>query len=281
MKTRTPFIPAVIMLSLPFTQIFAGGFPVVDVVQIASNKISWATDLAQQVLQEANQQTQIANELEQIAQLYEQIDQMTTQIAQVDDYLDRFGDPESITELAGLDGLLDQLGEATDALDISERMGEITGAGIFEFDGGGIFKEIDADIAIDGEVFARDAVRYKPEDAIKETVDQFREKKLEVIERRDLAREEIASTVEALKEATTDSEVKKLTGVLLGQQTELQAIDRELDIAASENAARELENASQRRAEAKARTEAEVRKFEVANRRDVATYQIDQSRYGW
>ena len=281
MKTRTPFIPAVLILSLPFTQIFAGGFPVVDVVQIASNKISWATDLAQQVLQEANQQTQIANELEQIAQLYEQIDQMTTQIAQVDDYLDRFGDPESITELAGLDGLLDQLGEATDALDIAERMGDITGAGIFEFDGGGIFKEIDADIAIDGEVFARDAVRYKPEDAIKETVDQFREKKLEVIERRDLAREEIASTVEALKEATTDSEVKKLTGVLLGQQTELQAIDRELDIAASENAARELENASQRRAEAKARTEAEVRKFEVANRRDVATYQIDQSRYGW
>ena len=281
MKTRTPFIPAVIMLSLPFSQIFAGGFPVVDVVQIASNKISWATDLAQQVLQEANQQTQIANELEQIAQLYEQIDQLTTQIAQVDDYLDRFGDPESITELAGLDGLLDQLGEATDALDISERMGEITGAGIFEFDGGGIFKEIGPDIAIDGEVFARDAVRYKPEDAIKETVEQFREKKLEVIERRDLAREEIASTVEALKEATTDSEVKKLTGVLLGQQTELQAIGRELDIAASENAARELENASQRRAEAKARTEAEVRKFEVANRRDVATYQIDQSRYGW
>ena len=281
MKTRTPFIPAVIMLSLPFSQIFAGGFPVVDVVQIASNKISWATDLAQQVLQEANQQTQIANELEQIAQLYEQIDQLTTQIAQVDDYLDRFGDPETITELAGLDGLLDQLGEATDALDISERMGDIAGAGIFEFDGGGIFKEISPDIAIDGEVFARDAVRYKPEDAIKETVEQFREKKLEVIERRDLAREEIASTVEALKEATTDSEVKKLTGVLLGQQTELQAIGRELDIAASENAARELENASQRRAEAKARTEAEVRKFEVANRRDVATYQIDQSRYGW
>ncbi|MDC3255109.1 hypothetical protein OAV21_01770 [bacterium] len=281
MKTRTPFMPAVIMLSLPFSHILAGGFPVVDVAQIASNKLNWATDLAQQVLQEANQQTQIANELEQIAQLYEQIDQLTTQIAQVDDYLDRFGDPETITELVGLDGLLDQLGEATDALDIAERMGDITGAGIFEFDGGGIFQEIDTDIAIDGEVFARDAVRYKPEDAIKETVEQFRGKKLDVIERRDLAREEISSTIEALKEATTDSEVKKLTGVLLGQQTELQAIDRELDIAANENAARELENANQRRAEAKARTEAEVRKFEVANRRDVATYQIDQSRYGW
>ena len=270
MKTRTPFMPAVIMLSLPFSHILAGGFPVVDVAQIASNKLNWATDLAQQVLQEANQQTQIANELEQIAQLYEQIDQLTTQIAQVDDYLDCFGDPETITELVGLDGLLDQLGEATDALDIAERMGDITGAGIFEFDGGGIFQEIDTDIAIDGEVFARDAVRYKPEDAIKETVEQFRGKKLDVIERRDLAREEISSTIEALKEATTDR-----------QQTELQAIDRELDIAANENAARELENANQRRAEAKARTEAEVRKFEVANRRDVATYQIDQSRYGW
>ena len=75
--------------------------------------------------------------------------------------------------------------------------------------------------------------------------------------------------------------MKKLTGVLLGQQTELQAIDRELEIAASENAAREMENANQRRAEAKARAEAEAKRFQVANQRDLDTYQLDQSRYGW
>lgn len=281
MKRQMIFISAVIMIALPLNQLVAGGFPVVDVVHIASNKISWSVDFVEQVLHEANQQTQILKEIEQIEQLYTQIDQLTTQIAQVDDYLDRFGDPKSIVDLAGLDGLLDQLGEATDDLDIAERMGDITGAGIFDFDGGGIFEGIAPDIAIDGEVFARETKRYKPEEAVKETVDQFREKKLEVIERRDVLKEEISGTVEGIRDATTDSEVKKLTGVLLGQQTELQAIDQELEIAASENAARDLENANQRRVEAKARAEAEVKRFEVGNQRDLDTYQLDQSRYGW
>jgi hypothetical protein len=281
MKRRMILPSVVIMIALPLNQLVAGGFPVVDVAHIASNRISWSVDFVEQVLHEANQQTQILKEIEQIEQLYTQIDQLTTQIAQVDDYLDRFGDPESIVDLAGLDGLLDQLGEATDDLDIAERMDEITGAGIFDFDGGGIFEGIAPDIAIDGEVFARETKRYKPEEAVKETVDQYREKKLEVIERRDVLKEEISGTVEGIRDATTDSEVKKLTGVLLGQQTELQAIDQELEIAASENAARDLENANQRRVEAKARAEAEVKRFEVGNQRDLDTYQLDQSRYGW
>jgi hypothetical protein len=281
MKPCFPFLAAVSAMLWPLSPTFAGGFPVVDVAHIASNRIAHATDYVQQILHEANQQTQILKEIEQIEQLYTQIDQLTTQIAQVDDYLDRFGDPETILDLAGLDELLSQLGQATDNLDVAERMRDVTGRGIFDFSGGGIYKEIKPDMEIDGEEFAREASRYKAEDAVRETVDEFRAKKLEVIERRDILKEEVGSTVEAIRTATTDSEVKKLTGVLLGQQTELQAIDRELEIAASENAARDLENANQRRADAKARAEAEAKRFEVGSLRDLDTYQLDQSIYGW
>ncbi len=278
---RSSLLGILLALTLSVNRLMAGGIPVIDVAQIAANQVNWASDLAQQVLHEANQQTQIAKAVEQINQLYTQIDQLATQIAQVDDYLDRFGDPEAILDLAGLDELLDQLGQATERLDVAERMGDIAGEGIFEFDGGGLFPEIGFNFDIDGDVFEREAERYKPEDAVRETVDEFRAKKLEVIERRDLLKEEIAGTVDSLRNATTDSEVKKLTGVLIGQQTELQAIDRELEIAASENTARELENANQRRAEAKARAEAEAKRFQVGNQRDLATYRLDESRYGW
>lgn len=268
-------------LILTSTPLLAGGFPVVDVVHIAANKVAHATDYVQQVLHEGNQVTMIAKEVEQIQQLYTQIEQLTTQITQVDDYLDRFGDPEAILDLAGFDGLLDQLGQATDSLDVAERIGDITGEGMFEFDGGGLFESINSEFEIGGEVFERQAERYQAEDAMRETVDEYRTKKLEVIERRDALKEDISSTVTGIQQATTDSEVKKLTGVLLGQQTELQAIDQELEIAATENQARELENANQRRAEAKARAEAEARRFEVSNREDVNLYQLDESSYGW
>ncbi len=281
MKRRFLLSPILAMLWLPLHSLSASGIPVVDVAQIAANKVSWATDLAQQVLQEANQQTQIAKQLEQIQQLYTQIDQLTTQIEQVDDYLDRFGDPETILNLAGLTELQNQLGQATDHLDVAENLGIIDGVKMFTFDGQGVFEAIKPDISIDGEVFAREAERYKPEDAVRETVDQFRAKKLEVIERRDVIKGEISNAVEAMRTATTDSEVKKLTGVLIGLQTELEAVDRELDIAANENAARALENENQQRLESKAQAEAHARRFEVGNARDVSMYQLDQSRYGW
>ena len=106
-------------------------------------------------------------------------------------------------------------------------------------------------------------------------------KKEDVLERRDTLRAEIAETTEQLRSAETDSEVKKLTGIMLGLQTELQATDRELDIARGDAEARALENQNQAEAAAKAEAERDARRFEIANQRDVETYKLDRSRYSW
>ena len=259
----------------------ASGIPVVDAAHIATNRVSHAIDYVQQVLHEANQQTQILKQVEQIEQLYTQIEQLYSQIEQMDDYLERFGDPKSILGLAGIDRLLDDLSRATDGLDIEARLPDLSGEGMFGFDGNGVFERIEPTVRIGDEEFERDAKRYKPNDAARATIEQYREKKTEVLERRDALRKEIASTAEQLRAAETDSEVKKLSGVLLGQQTELQAIDRELDIARGDAEARAIENANQDDAEAEAEAEAEARRFEVGNRRDLETYKLDRSRYGW
>ena len=68
---------------------------------------------------------------------------------------------------------------------------------------------------------------------------------------------------------------------MLGLQTELQATDRELDIARGDAEARALENQNQAEAAAKAEAEEDARRFEIANRRDVETYKLDRSRYSW
>ncbi len=275
-------IPSIITaLLVGVSPAFSSGIPVVDAAHIAANRVSHTIDYVQQVLHEANQQTQITHQLEQITQLYEQIDQLYQQIEQMDDYLERFGDPKSIVDLAGLDSLLGELGRSTEGLDIETKLPDIIGEDLFGFDGSGIFQPIQPDIVVGKDEVGRDAERYKPEDAARETIHQYREKKAEVMERRDAIRTEIAQTVSAIRSAETDSEVKKLTGVLLGQQTELQAVDQELEIAKGDSEARALENENQRIAEAKARAEETARRFEAANRADLQTYKIDQSRYSW
>ena len=280
MRSTILTILCITLTAFPITA-KATGIPVIDAAHMASNRVSHAIDYVQQVLHEANQQTQIINQLEQVTQLYEQIDQLYQQIAQMDDYLERFGDPKSILNLAGFNELLGELGQATEGLDIEEILPDITGEDFFGFDGSGIFQPIQPTITIGDEDFDRDAARYKPNDATKETIAQYRAKKEEVIERRDALRGKIAETTEQMQSAETDSEVKKLTGILLGQQTELQAIDSELDIARGDAEARALENENQRQAEAKARAEESARRFEAAGRADVQTYKLDQSPYGW
>ena len=278
--TTLAFTITAFALALPATAP-AGGIPVIDGAHIAANRVSHAIDYVQQVLHEANQQTQIAKQVEQIEQLYTQIEQLYAQIEQMDDYLERFGDPKSILDLAGLDRLLGDLGRATDGLDIESRLPDLTGEGMFGYDGEGVFEPIGSTVTIGDQDFDRDAESYKANDAARVTIEQYREKKAEILERRDALREEIAATTQQLQSAETDSEVKKLTGVLLGQQTELQAIDRELDIARGDAEARAIENANQADAQAEAEAEAEARRFEVGNRRDLETYKIDRSPYGW
>ena len=152
---------------------------------------------------------------------------------------------------------------------------------MFEFDGEGLYAPIEAVIEIDDLEVERNADLYKSNDATRETIDQYREKKADVIARRDVLRREVGSTTDSLRNADTDAEVKKLTGILIGLQTELQATDQELEIAKGDSEARALENENQANADAKAKAEAEARRFQEANRRDVETYQLDQSPYGW
>lgn len=285
MKPGHSLLTIFLILAPPFLALGGAargsGIPVVDAAHIATSQANHTIDFIEQVLHEANQQTQILNELEQIEQLYEQITQLYEQIEQMDDYLERFGIPEDITDLAGIDGLLGELKKATEGLDIEEKLPEITGEAMFGFDGEGVFAAIGESFQVGGGEVEREAERYKPEDAARETVKQYRDKKTEVIERRDALKAEVASTTEQLRFASTDSEVKKLTGVLVGLQTELQAVDRELDIAGHDAAIRAMENDNQRQAVYKAQVEEEAKRFAEGNRRDVETYKIDTSRYGW
>ena len=176
---------------------------------------------------------------------------------------------------------MSELRQATEGLDIELQLPELTGEGMFGFDGSGIHRPIEPSLSIGGEEVEREAALYKANDATRATLEQYRTKKEEVLQQRDALREEIASTTEQLRGADTDAEVKKLTGVLLGLQTELQATDRELDIAQADAETRAIENQNQADARAQAETEADARRFEIGNRRDLETYQLDRSSYGW
>ena len=281
MKDPLRLLPIAAACLLPTAAKAYGPVPVIDAAHMAANQVSNTIDYIQQILHEANQQTQIGNQLEQIAELYTQIEQLYEQIDQMDDYLDRFGDPETILNLAGVGQLTGSLRTATGGLDLEALLPEITGEGFYNYTGEGIFEAIEETFTVADVEFERKPERYKSNDAVRATVEQYREKKADVIARRDTLRKEVASTTDQLKGADTDAEVQKLTGVLIGLQTELHATDRELDIARGDAEARALENANQEAAQAKADGEVQAERIATANHLDVETYKLDQSAYGW
>ena len=116
--------------------------------------------------------------------------------------------------------------------------------------------------------------QYKEDAVAKRGFEHYRSVREEVLKRRAELRESVASTTAQLQAAKTESEVRKLTGLLIGQQTELHAIDQEVQFASAEIVARHLEAEAERRLRAKARLEEDRARHRQATRKDAEFYRL-------
>lgn len=256
------FLTSILFLwGLATQSVMAGGLPVVDITAIASQRLAAQRDLLEQILQETNQQTQIAKTLEQISQ--------------IDSYLKKFGDPERVKDLAGLDELLQQL-EAPPGIETPLPKPEDPDAQeVFRSFDSKLTPKLEKDIIVDGKVEAeRDSGIYLPEVAERRAHADYQKVRASVMARRIQLRQAIAANMSQLKQATTASEVQKASAVLVGLQTELQAIDHELEFASDEVAARALANATEQAIQQKAAVEQERAKLRAETRKEAAAFQL-------
>ena len=250
-----------LLLSILLPLSSRAGMPVTDAALIASNERNNALDYALQIVQEANQQTQILR--------------LVDQIQQVEDYLDRFGDPEELVAIGGVAALLTAL-ETPNASRTSEAIvAEVSGRDALVEDGLGLYNPVGQSVRVDGVTAAnRSADFYKPEDASTKAIEHYREVRQDVLTRRTELKAALRKTTAQLQHATTASEVQKLTGILIGLQTELGAVDRELDFAMHEALSRSLENSTAQERARKAQIEDERTKLRVSTAKDVESYRL-------
>ncbi len=97
------------------------------------------------------------------------------------------------------------------------------------------------------------------------------------IMQRSRPRQQIAATTQQLQSATTDAETQKLTGALIGTNAELAAVDREVEQAATQLAAQDIENRADQERQNTARREERRTQIAEGFRRSSEAFRIDTS----
>lgn len=238
-----------------------GALPVTDVALLVSERDAAARNSFQQLLLEVNQETQIVH--------------LLTQIRQLDENLRRTGDPALIQKLTGSDFIAELLKSGELNKNAAELLKSLDGHEVLQPRPGSIYKTVEATVMVDGKPAGdRDLDSYRPEAAMQRTLDQFDQVRDQVLERRNALKQQIAAAMEQLRAATSDSEVQKIAVVVNALNSELGAVDRDLDFSAMEAAHQASQNDTQRRVEQRANIENERASFSEATRRDAQIFRI-------
>jgi hypothetical protein len=226
MKTdmKTKLIPLVLVgTCLPLSaQVFVN-----DEVSHFISRINHAKEMAQYV-------EMVNNQLEHINTLNSQLNEITT-------YVDRFGDPEALLEITGVDDVVGSLNQVGVGKTLDELRELSDGAQAFQYTASGLYEEI-TQISASGIEVTRDPQNYQEFAAVQESSENFTRVQQDVMTRRTALKDAIAESTTALQASTTDAETQKLTGTLIAQSAELEAIDREMNFAAFQAILQDIDN---------------------------------------
>ena len=236
---------------------------VVDVGLIQTNLFNAKRDLAEQILQGQR--------------ALEQIQHLRSQIEQVDDYLDRFGDPESIT-IEVFNEVVGFLKEIELAKTTAEIQKGATEDEVFQSQGSSPYSEVSTDIVVDGEsVSSRDARVFAPEVAARRAFAHYHSVQESVLQRREKLKAELERNLQQVKQATTSSEVQKLDIITRNLEAQLALVDRELQFASNETLIQFHRNEVEAQVQAKAQVQEERARHRLAEQRNAQLYQFPNS----
>ena len=222
-----------------------------------------------------NQAANIAQYVQMVENQIQQITTLNSQLSQLQYYTQIFGNPSQILNLAGITGLVSDLHDTGVGQAIGQLQNLSQGIDALNYDANGLYHNIGATFTTPGSnTVSRDQNSYRPFAAINETTQNFSNVYANVTARRAALKQAIADTTTQLQAATTSSEVQKLTGVLIGQNAELAATDKELDHAANVSAVQTAENQNDQAKQQQARLEEQQAEFSEAVRKYNSTMQL-------
>ncbi len=213
----------------------------------------------QQILGQAQN---IAKYVQMIDNQIEQINKLTSQLEELQKYNEAFGDPAKLLDIAGVNGLIRDLRKTEVGQTIEQVQNIAKGVDALVYDANGLYHKIGKTFQTpSGTEIEREEQIYRDNAAIQRATQNYTNVVDDVRERRQLLKENIATTTEKLQSATTASEVQKLTGVLISLNSELAATDKEIDHALSVSVIQQAENQNNAEKQNKARIEEQKAEF--------------------
>ena len=220
----------------------------------------------------------IAKQIEIIENQVEQINTLTKQLQQVRAYVKAFGDPQQLQRIVGANGLMTSLRQTGVGQPLDTVRSGATGADALRYDADGLYRRIVAKFTTpNGVELPRAEDVYRKFSAIQQSSLNLQTVTTDVFTRREALRKDIARTTEQLQSAKTDAETQKLTGVLVGYNAELGAVDREIEHAATQLTAQDIENRADQERQNTARREERRAQIEEGFRRSGEAFRLDTS----
>ena len=223
----------------------------------ASSHAQWVVyDPAMNAQQIRAEVQNMAQYVQMVDNQVQQISQLTQQIQQLQQYNKEFGDPSKILNVIGVSAVTTDLTQTPLGETISAVEKTANGVAALTYDANGLYHEVGATFDTpSGKAVQRTTADYKPFQAVNNATANYSNVTANVLQRRQVLKDAIAQTTKAIQSAMTASEVQKLTGVLIGQQSALAATDKEIDQAASVSVEQDIENRNDREKQATAEQE--------------------------
>lgn len=248
-------ILAVFVTTLGTIKTQGSGLPVIDEASMLQESINDAMDYVQYVEEVTQSIQQTANQVED---------------------LKRYGDPSQIVNLTGVDGLYSDLTSGSQLKSTTDLIKNVQGDKAFDFlTSSPLLKDFKQQITIGETKVERDGENYEVPGADIATVENQRKIEEDVLTRREAIKQSIADATMAIQSATTESEVQKQVGVLIGLNGQLGSIDKELDHATSQALVQHIEGQAVLEAKKQAAIEERAAIWADGAKKDVDLYIID------
>ena len=182
----------------------------------------------------------------------QQVNTLTDQLNEFKHYQSLFGDPKAVV-VATVAPLVSDLRRSELGTSMGAIMETADGAEALVYNAGGLYHSI-------GETFKtpkgvsvnRSADQYRQFAVINDTTANYQTVSTNSAKRRVELKEQIAATITALKNATTDAEVQKLSAVLTGLSADLQSTQQETSEALATALVQDIENRNDERKQLRA-----------------------------
>lgn len=221
-----------------------------------------------------NSAQEIAKFIEMINNQVQQIQTLTDQLDEFRHYKELFGDPNAVV-LTTVQPLVDDLLKAEVGETLADLAGAVNAGDAMLYNANGLFASIGTTFDTpNGANVTRREAPYLPVAAVQQTTDNYLAVSADAVARRIALKEEIARTTEALRNAPTDAEVQKLTGVLIGLSSALNNTDYEINQATASALVQDVANRNEMQRQLEANKEQQHAEFTEAVQQYGQTFRL-------